>query len=842
MKNRIINCIYFIFLFLSFLSVSGCSDLNVPEVPDVEQGFCVVKGDVGQENSISRQASPVFVSSKYSYIIKAFQGDDENNSVEVTTNERSFVMKLRYGTWNFRAIVKYDGKEILTGLVSGKVINSETENISFSKFSYFLGAGTVKLQIKKGSGSTASKILCVWNDDVNEYTQTVSAGGIFNMIDDLRKFSADGKIPSGYYKVRFYIKDSAGNNKGIFIENITVYSGQVTTRFLETSMNYINSLGQIELTSEIETPVRNNYHVSSDGKEYGTGSKSSPLKTIQNAIDIIEAVNDGVSKYTITIISPIKAGENEGNLVSALDSVKVLAVINPSKKLNLDILGEGNLISGENNLLRGFYIGKNAEVNFNNIIIQDFYTAVKGCEAYITGNCILSGSSRLGHTYLSSNSSIKLDSSYNFSDTAMKNELFLEEFDGQYQTGSQILKGAVSAETKQNFTVRMSPDGSIYFINDSGILEKGPENVISLTPDAYGNFCISNRKELEFVRDKINDDANIQGTQSARTASYILTDDIDLMNEEWEGIGTYAYISFEGTFDGNNHSIKNLCLKDQNNNGLFRYLKDAEIKNIKNITGNSVMTKSTTGGVAAVCAGGKVVIRNVCSSVNISSSSDDIGGFVGELSMTGTELLILNCINRGNITSNSNAGGFIGNVFATNSNIIKIYNSANFGNIEITSETGVVGGLIGKLQSDSVEVINAYNSGIITGLTFQKLKNDEYVNVINAGNLFGVVSLNIENNSFVNYFYYYEERAIKIIGDDSSCGYHIQAETLPIREVFENQTLKSPVAIDGTEYSSLLSALNCPYIQTVISGRNPGENYSTKTWTLDSESKIVLVE
>ena len=61
-------------------------------------------------------------------------------------------------------------------------------------------------------------------------------------------------------------------------------------------MNYINSLGQIELTSEIETPVRNNYHVSSDGKEYGTGSKSSPLKTIQNAIDIIEAVNDGVSK------------------------------------------------------------------------------------------------------------------------------------------------------------------------------------------------------------------------------------------------------------------------------------------------------------------------------------------------------------------------------------------------------------------------------------------------------------------------------------------------------------------------------------------------------------------
>ena len=68
MKKKIINCIYFIFLFLSFLSVSGCSDLDSPEVPDVERGFCVVKGDVGNENSLNRQASPVFVSSKYSYI------------------------------------------------------------------------------------------------------------------------------------------------------------------------------------------------------------------------------------------------------------------------------------------------------------------------------------------------------------------------------------------------------------------------------------------------------------------------------------------------------------------------------------------------------------------------------------------------------------------------------------------------------------------------------------------------------------------------------------------------------------------------------------------------------
>ena len=834
---------YFLFhcfaFFLTLLCLSGCNDISNSTA---ESNVCTLSGSV---NSFSeRAANPSsFKNSTFTYVVKAFK-DSEANSVLADMDGRNFSFTLEYGTWNIKAEV-YTGGKLIMKNISQVVLDSPEVNIVIERFAIVQGQQNcqVNISVTKASDSSSKFLLAEWQgENGNIYKENVSIPGTFKMTGDSNSFCQDGKVPSASYDVSFYIKDNSDVLVCFFREKINVYPGCKTDVFSKNSNPCINSSGNIHISKDCEINAsRKEFYVSPSSGKNGSGSRISPLKNIQSAVDFIEKVNDGLSSYSITLLENVYASEEDGK--DTPDLGKTFVYINPDKKLNLTVSADNQkIISGEGTTLRGFYIGNKAEVTFNNILIQSFNTAVKGCESYITGNCILSGSSRLGHTYLSSNSSIKLDSSYNFSDTAMKNELFLEEFDGQYQTGSQILKGAVSAETKQNFTVRMSPDGSIYFINDSGILEKGPENVSSLLQDAYGNFCISNRKELEFVRDKINADTYIQGTQSARTASYILTDDIDLMNEEWDGIGTYAYNSFEGTFDGNNHSIKNLCLKDQNNNGLFRYLKDAEIKNIKNITGNSVMTKSTTGGVAAVCAGGKVVIRNVCSSVNISSSSDDIGGFVGELSMTGTELLILNCINRGNITSNSNAGGFIGNVFATNSNIIKIYNSANFGNIEITSETGGAGGLIGKLQSDSVEVINAYNSGIITGLTFQKLKNDEYVNVINAGNLFGVVSLNIENNSFVNYFYYYEERAIKIIGDDSSCGYHIQAETLPIREVFENQTLKSPVEIDGTEYSSLLSALNCPYIQTVISGRNPGENYSTKTWTLDSESKIVLVE
>ena len=834
---------YFLFhcfaFFLTMLCLSGCNEISDSMA---ERNVCRFSGSVNSFDQRSANPSS-FKNSTFTYVVKAFK-DSEENSVLADMDGRNFSFTLEYGTWNIKADV-YTGGKLIMKNISQVVLDSPEVNILIESLAIVQGPqnSQVSISITKASDSSSKFLIAEWKgDNGNIYKEKVSIPGTFKMTGDSNSFCQDGKVPSGSYDVSFYVKDNSDVLVCFFREKINVYPEFKTDVFSKTSNPCINSSGNIHISKDCEINAsRKEFYVSPSSGKNGSGSRISPLKNIQSAVDFIETVNDGASAYTIILLEDVHASEDDGEEIPELG--KTFVNINPDKKLNLTFSSENQkTISGEGTTLRGFYIGNNAEVNFNNIIIQDFYAAVKGCEAYITGNCILSGSSRLGHTYLSSNSSIKLDSSYNFSDTAMKNELFLEEFDGQYQTGSQILKGAVSAETKQNFTVRMSPDGSIYFINDSGILEKGPENVSSLLQDASGNFCISNRKELEFVRDTINAEGNIQGTQPAKTASYILIDDIDLMNMEWDGIGTYAYNSFEGTFDGNNHSIKNLCLKDQTNSGLFRYLKNAEIKNIKDITGNSVMTKTTAGAVAAVCAGGKVVIRNVCSSVNISSSSDDTGGFVGELSITGTELVIINCINRGNITSNSNAGGFIGNVFDTNSNIIKIYNSVNFGNIEITSETGGAGGLIGKLQSDLVEVINAYNSGIITGLTFQKLKNGVYGNITNAGNLFGVVSVNLETNAFVNYFYYYEGRATKIIGDDADCGYHIQAETLPIREVFENHTLKSPVEIDGTEYSSLLSALNCPYIQTVISGRNPVENYSTKTWTLDSESKIVLVE
>lgn len=714
MKKKIINCIYFIFLFLSFLSLSGCCDLDSPVVPEIEQGFCVVKGDVGNENSLNRQASPVFVSSKYSYIIKAFQGDNENNSVEVTTNERSFVMKLRYGTWNFRAIVKYDGKEILTELISGKVINSETENISFSKFSHSPGAGTVNLQIKKGNGSTASKILCVWNDDVNEYTQTVSAGGIFNMIDDLRMFSADGKIPSGNYKVRFYIKDSAGNNKGIFIENITVYSGQATTRFFDTSMNYINSLGQIELTSEIETPVRNNYHVSSDGKEYGTGSMSSPIKTIQKAVDIIEAVNDGVSKYTITIISPIKAGENEGNLVSALDSVKVLAVINPSKKLNLDILGEGNLISGENNPLRGFYIGKNAHVTLNSIYLSNFDSSAAGSGIYIDGDCTLSNPSGIfGEIFLSEGKTISVDSSFSIT-TGNIIQFNFPETNGEFTEDRNVLAGENLSSKINFFKIKNDSSGNAYKLNDEGklIIDDGSDLLPSISSVLEGLSISSGMtdpfSQSEYVV-KTADELKKLGqiTQYVTISINIkLMKNIDLgCNDSNPFTPIGASMAYKGTFDGNGKTVSGLYVKENQYSGLFGKLNGAIIKNLTvegTVVGSNI---KGTGGIAATLTVNST-ISDCVSKVAVSSDKGCTGGICGEIKKG----KIINCINTGSVYVNGTTASGIGGIAGIiEDSLSAIYNCANLGNIKGHTN---VGGITGTYSDGNIQ--NCYNAGNVS--------------------------------------------------------------------------------------------------------------------------------
>lgn len=102
------------------------------------------------------------------------------------------------------------------------------------------------------------------------------------------------------------------------------------------------------------------------------------------------------------------------------------------------------------------------------------------------------------------------------------------------------------------------------------------------TPD----LVITTLEELKAFRDEVNNGNTYKGK------TVVLAADIDLKNEEWTPIGgaptkyyddkgNVQYKSFQGTFDGQGHTISNLKVtRDDSYVGFFGYTTNGEVKNL----------------------------------------------------------------------------------------------------------------------------------------------------------------------------------------------------------------------------------------------------------------------
>lgn len=156
----------------------------------------------------------------------------------------------------------------------------------------------------------------------------------------------------------------------------------------------------------------------------------------------------------------------------------------------------------------------------------------------------------------------------------------------------------------------------------------------------------------------------------------LLFEDIDLKNEEWTPIGTFAN-PFMGDFDGQGHTISNLKITSGTNVGLFgqitikggvNYLPGIFNLTLKNVTikadgsgafvGNSYVTTQNAGN------GGTLMLSNLKLTGNVKIEGKDVGGIMG------TEWTDFQ-VGGINITVDVNAGsyvkgtGVIGGVFAS---------------------------------------------------------------------------------------------------------------------------------------------------------------------------------
>ncbi len=222
-------------------------------------------------------------------------------------------------------------------------------------------------------------------------------------------------------------------------------------------------------------------------------------------------------------------------------------------------------------------------------------------------------------------------------------------------------------------------------------------------------YIISDGADLALLAKLIN-------SGDSRNGFFKLVADIKLNNASgsslandarvWTPIGPSAEMPFDGTFDGNHHTISGIYIKSPDNNHALFGVNEGIIKNLR-ITDSIIEGKQNVGGVAAVNYGS----ISGCSFDGSITAVSEAGGIVG---VNSASAVIENCRNKGMIsayTSEPEAEAtVVGGISGTNCGIIK--NSYNQGTVMGDRYVGGISGeCIVSAQGVFGKIENCYNTG-----------------------------------------------------------------------------------------------------------------------------------
>ena len=202
--------------------------------------------------------------------------------------------------------------------------------------------------------------------------------------------------------------------------------------------------------------------------------------------------------------------------------------------------------------------------------------------------------------------------------------------------------------------------------------------------------------------------------------------DAQVAEFSWTPIGN-SDTHYQGTFDGNGKTIKNLYINATSDyTGFFGYAS----KSIKNITFDNAKVTST-GGNTGILAGaaGVYIIEKIKTLANCSvEGSQYVGGIAGS-----TKGNISNCENHAVVKGAMDVGGVVGSFDGISKSITSC---ANYG--AVTGTKYVTGGMVGSFTSGSIQ--NSANYGDITGSAYVgSLIGDASIcylnNVLSTGNV-----------------------------------------------------------------------------------------------------------
>ena len=192
----------------------------------------------------------------------------------------------------------------------------------------------------------------------------------------------------------------------------------------------------------------------------------------------------------------------------------------------------------------------------------------------------------------------------------------------------------------------------------------------------------------------------------------------------WTPIGNSK--KYQGTFDGNGKTIRNLFISSTSNKiGFFGYAADCRIKNITFDNAKVKGNDNCSTGILAGCAG-SCVIENIKTTGNCSvEGKEETGGIAGRANGN-----ISNCENHAIVKGLHSVGGIVGICFDSENSITSC---ANYG--AITGTEDFVGGIIGYFGEGSLQ--NSANNGNITGDA--RVGNlIGYANICNINNVLGI--------------------------------------------------------------------------------------------------------
>ena len=234
-------------------------------------------------------------------------------------------------------------------------------------------------------------------------------------------------------------------------------------------------------------------------------------------------------------------------------------------------------------------------------------------------------------------------------------------------------------------------------------------------PEADGAYHISTAAELAGLAKLVNegntfDGTTIKLTQDITLNENVLTESGELNGDgsnfkQWTAIGNDDY-PFQGTFDGQNHTISGIYIDNNSDyQGLFG------------------------------CVDGEgATIQNLSVADSYIKAKDYVGGIVGDNYGT-----VSNCSNSGTVTG-TNSSAYVGGIVGQNYGDSEVSNCSNSGTVTGTDSYAYVGGIVE--QNGFGTVSNCSNSGTVTG------GDRAYVGGIVGQNGFGTVS-NCTNNGTV---------------------------------------------------------------------------------------------